>query len=433
MSTEERLPTGASAEITVRSLAGSGAGVADLPDGRIVFVPRSAPGDRIRVRLGKSKKKWAEGEVEEVLEAGPNRRAPLCALYDRCGGCSLQHVPDAIQIEWKSRFVADALRRIGGVEIEAPEVVPSPRATGYRNRITFTLRRLRGGRLVAGFHALGRPAHVVDVRDECVLPEAELLAAWSALREGWGGGARHLPEAGRLRLTLRNTTAGVGLTVEGGAAGWSARALAESVPLLAGIWHRPTDATETALVRGEPLTDQWGDDSVPVGGRAFLQVNREGAVALRDHLLAVAGASGGTAVDAYCGVGFHARALARAGWEVTGIETDPDAVLAARTDAPEGFTVREGRVEDLLDGTLPAELLVLNPPRTGLDARVPAMILASPPQRILYVSCDPATLARDVARLADGYEVGRVRAFDLFPQTGHVETVLELTLRGDPE
>ncbi|MCH7533367.1 MAG: class I SAM-dependent RNA methyltransferase [Gemmatimonadetes bacterium] len=418
------------ADVRVRAIASNGSGVADLPDGRVVFIPRTAPGDYARVRLGKVKRRWAQASVVELLERAPNRIDAPCPLFDRCGGCTLQHLPYEDQLKWKSLFVSDAMKRIGGLEVDPPSVLPSPEVFAYRNRVSYSLRRLRGGRVVAGFHAFGRPAHVIDVADECLLPEASLRIAWTALREGWGGGARYLPPAGRLRLTLRSTGDGVALVVDGGAPGWSAGDLAESVPGLVAIWHRPSGATRATLVRGSEAVTQGGPDASRWVGDSFLQVNTALGDALRDFVLQRAEAAS-QVVDAYCGVGAYARELARRGAQVTGIEVDPAACAAARNDAPDELSIVQGRVEERLTAVLPTEVLILNPPRSGLHDSVPAIIRASAPGRVIYVSCDPATLARDVARLIDAYTLVEIQAFDLFPQTAHVETVAVLAPSGD--
>ena len=407
--------------VTVRGIAAGGAGVADLPDGRVVFVPRTAPGDRASIKIEKSRPRWAEGSLVRLLEPGPDRREPLCALYATCGGCQLQHLPYARQLEWKGRFVADALGRIGRLaEVVVPEVVASPLETGYRSRVTLTLRRLTGGRVVAGFHALHRPAHVVEVAGECVLPRPVLIEAWKALRARWGSGARLLPGGGRLRLTLRAEATGVALVVEGGPAGWSAVELAAAVHELVAIWHLPAGLEDAARLVG--------GSAEHAGPPAFTQVNSEAAALLVAHVVELARA-GTHAIDAYCGVGEYGRALAARGWRVTGIERDPAACEAARAAATAGLTVLEGRVEERLDGALPADLLIVNPPRAGLDADVVQAIERGRPPRVIYVSCDPATLARDVRALSSAYAATAVRCFDLFPQTAHVETVLALAAR----
>jgi 23S rRNA (uracil1939-C5)-methyltransferase len=423
-------------EVTVRALAVGGSGVADLPDGRVVFVPRTAPGDQARIRIEKSKRRWAVGALERVMEPGPHRVQAPCPLYARCGGCQLQHLPYERQIEWKGRFVADALERIGGFErMEPPEVVPSPRRLHYRSRITFTLRRLRGGRVVAGFHALGRPAHVVDVHGECLLPHEPIVEAWVALRAGWGSGAGLLPAGGRLRLTLRDSggpdASGGGspvitLLVEGGAAQWNVAPLLEAVPALAAVWHRPGD--------GDGPIRLVASRAHLAAGPAFEQVNPEAAEAMRAWVLeqasgGVNAAAAGRAVDAFCGVGVYGRALAERGWSVLGIELERWAVGEAAADAPDGFEIVQGRVEEHLADALPADLLIVNPPRVGLSDEITEAIRARVPHRLVYVSCDPATLARDLGALRDDYAIEAIRAFDLFPQTAHVETVVSLRAR----
>ena len=410
----------------VRAVASSGAGVGDLPDGRVAFVQRTAPGDVVEARVVKLRPRWGEAELVDMLEAGPGRVEAPCALYDACGGCTLQHLSYAEQLRWKRSFVSDAMARIGGVDAPLPEVTPSPRETGNRNRMTFTVRSLRGGRIVAGLHGLRDPDHIVDVGGECLLPEAPVIEAWRALRSAWGEGLRPLPPARELRVTLRALDAGVILLVKGGPSGWDPRPLLERVPELLGIWHHADGEPDAVRVAGEAVHESWGEERVPVGGHAFLQVNRAAAEAMVEHVLAQAGPPG-RAVDAYCGVGVYGRALARRGWTVEGIEMDASACGAARHQGPAGFTVHEGRVEEHLPGLIPTDLLILNPPRAGLHEAIPAALRSRRPGRVVYVSCDPATLARDARRLTGAFRLAALRSFDLFPQTAHVETVAVFT------
>jgi 23S rRNA (uracil1939-C5)-methyltransferase len=411
-------------DVTVRAIAAGGSGVADLPDGRVVFVPRTAPGDRARVHIQRSKPRWATGALRALIEPSPSRREAPCVLYDVCGGCQLQHLPYELQLEWKARFVKDALERIGGVALaDRPPITGSPNETRYRSRIAFSLRRLGKGRVIAGFHALDRPGRIVDVHDECLLPRVPLLEAWVALRAAWGEGARLLPRGESLRLTLRQDPGGIVLVIDGGEARWSAAPLLEASKLAA-IWHRPDGDRRAARLEA---------GSAEAGSPAFSQVNPEVAESMVDHVLGLVASTGGTgrrrAADAYSGMGEYARRLAAEGWTVTAIELDPVACEAARSAARDGYVVLEGRVEDRLAGVLPADLLIVNPPRAGLGPEVVGVITAAPPERMVYVSCDPATLARDVAGLSDQYQVQSIACFDLFPQTAHVETVVELHRR----
>ena len=415
-------------EVTVRAVASGGAGVADLPDGRVAFVQRTAPGDRARVRVTVSKGSWAKATLVELLELGPGRRTPPCPFYENCGGCTLEHLEYAEQLLWKGRMVADALGRIGGVAIEAPHVEGSPRELRYRNRVTFTLRRFKGGRVLAGFHELDEPDRLVDLTGACLLFEEVIAQAWDGLRSAWGEGAERLPEGPRLRLTLRSVSEGVVLLIDGGTGTWTPDVLLKAVPGLVAIWHQESGTSTPILMAGNPRAHElWLGEAIRPGARAFLQVNKEAAERLHAAVIAAVGpVQGRKVVDGYCGVGVYGRTLARAGATVTGIELDPEAAAAAREGAPDGFSVIEGTVEARVRDALPADLAIMNPPRTGLHEDVARALVADPGvARLVYVSCDPATLARDVKRL-EGYRVASVQAFDLFPQTAHVETLAVL-------
>ena len=413
-------------DLHIRGIAAGGAGVADLPDGRVVFVHRTAPGDTVRARVTREKARWAEAELVELLEAGPARREAPCPSYARCGGCTVEHLDYREQLLWKSRIVADALGRIGGVHLEAPPaVVPSPRELRYRSRVSFHLRRIGGGRVVAGFHELDHPGRIVDMGGSCLLLEESLARVWDRLRFAWGEGARRLPAGEGLRLTLRSVEGGVVLVVEEGRGRGKPDELLTSVKGLLAIWHRPHRDKPAALLAGDPNTEEvWLGRRFRVGASAFMQVNREAGERLHEAVLrAVGDARGLKIVDAYAGVGVLGRRLAEAGATVVAIELDREAAAACADGAPSGLTVLQGRVEARLGEALPANLVLLIPPRSGVDAAALARLSDSGVERIVYVSCDPATLARDVARLT-GYRVTSTSCFDLFPQTTHVETLL---------
>jgi 23S rRNA (uracil1939-C5)-methyltransferase len=420
--------------VRIDSIAAGGEGVGRLPDGRVTFVHRTAPGDLAEVELTERRDRWTRGRLLRVEEPSLERREAPCPFYARCGGCTLEHLEYGAQLRAKARIVADALTRIGGIPADPPEVVPSPREFRYRNRVSFALRRAEHGRVEAGFHALGAPDEIVDLGGACLLPEEPVARVWDALRAAWGPDARRLPSGERLRLTLRASAQGeVSLLVEGGYSPGRPEELIEAVPGLVSVWHRPREAAAELIAGAPGLPETWGDETVELSGTAFLQVNRGAAALLEAHVAALAGEVAGLRiVDAYCGVGFHARRFARAGATVVGIELDPQAVEEASRAAPEGARFVEGPVEALIRAELPADLVVLNPPRAGVDAEVAGALAESPAPRVIYISCNPATLARDLKRMAGAYRLESVRAFDLFPQTAHVETVALLT-RLSPE
>jgi 23S rRNA (uracil1939-C5)-methyltransferase len=437
LSREKRPGTAGAAGETVRvridRIGAGGEGVGRLEKGRVVFVHRTAPGETVEARIVEQRRRWARGRLLRVVDPSPDRREPPCPFARECGGCALEHLEYPAQLDAKRQILEDALRRLGGVEVDVPPAVGSPLQTRYRNRVSFTLRRLGAGRVVAGFHALADPGRIVDVDGQCLLPEPAISAVWDRLRAAWDRDARRLPSGERLRLTLRGTADGaVALLVGGGFSEGRPEELLEATEGLVAVWHRP-EGGNTRLLAGAPtVRERWGEEVFELGAAAFLQVNREAAALLDEAVLqAVGDVAGRTVVDAYCGVGNHARRLARSGARVTGIELDPDAVAAANRDAPDGARFMAGAVEEVIAGALPADVVILNPPRAGVAEPVTDALRAAPPTRIVYVSCDPATLARDVRRLAPSFRVVSARPFDLFPQTAHVETVAILE-RAEP-
>jgi 23S rRNA (uracil1939-C5)-methyltransferase len=422
-------PERASLPLRIDGIAAGGAGVGRAPDGRAVFVHRTVPGETVEVRLAEVKPRWARGELLRVVEPAAQRRAAPCRFYARCGGCTLEHMEYPAQLEAKARIVADALARIGGMPVEPPVVVASPLEFRYRNRVSFTLVRLAGGGVVAGFHQLARPDRVLDIDDACLLPEPAVAEAWSAIRRYWGEAAGRLPSGLRLRLTLRATAGGrTALLVQGGFGPGRPDELLARVPSLEAIWHQPRATAPAVLLAGEArLGESWQDEELSLGGTAFLQVNRGAAALLEEYVVELAGdVAGRHVIDAYCGVGLHARRLARAGADVVGIELDPHAADEARRAVPAARILAD-RVENALGPELPADLVLLNPPRGGIEVPAVDALLATPARRVIYISCDPATLARDLKRLDGVYTLRSLRCFDLFPQTAHVETVAELT------
>ncbi len=418
----------ANPEVSVRGIGSGGLGIGTLPDGKVVFLPRTAPGDQVRIRLVTEKAKWARGEVVEWLKTGENRRDPPCPSYSRCDGCSLQHLSYESQMTIKGSLVGDALRRIGGMDLENPQVVPSPNEYSYRNRVTFTLRRLAGGGVVAGFRELGQQGRVLDIGPECLLPNVRLAETWTDLRASWGPGASLLPGGREVRITLRDSREGVALFLRGGRGHGDPEAILEAIPNLVSVWaEKPSQGNRLLAGEGKTIIE-WDGRTLEAPGGGFTQVNPEAGKALYRYMLKEVGKLDGlTIVDAYCGLGLVGRSMARTGARVTGIDLDPVGSKVTSDREPSGFDFVVGRVEDLLPRYLPADTVLLNPPRGGLAETVPALLAKNPPAQVIYVSCDPATLARDLRRLKGAFQVDRIRAFDLFPQTAHIETVVTLS------
>ncbi|UCF19981.1 MAG: class I SAM-dependent RNA methyltransferase [Gemmatimonadota bacterium] len=415
--------------LEIGSIIAGGDGLARSADGPVVFVSRSAPGDQVEVEFVESHRQWSRGRILRVITASADRCDAPCPMYATCAGCQLQHLQYAAQLRAKAGIVADGLRRLGGIERDPPEVVASPRELGYRNRISLILRR-SGRDVIAGYHAFPDASMIADVQ-RCPLAEDPINSAWAALRRSWGDQAERLPAGDELRLTLRANAAGeVGLSVAGGSGYGEPDALLGAVDNLVSIWGLGRDG-EIEWYSGEPrLSERWGEHSLELAGNTFLQVNREVAACLEPYVLDQCGqVAGQQIVDAYCGFGARALELAWKGARVVGIDSDRETIASARRGAVEsGAAARfvAERVERALARELPAHTVLLNPPRRGVDRPVIRALLEQPPSRIVYVSCDPATLARDLKALAVRYELKACRAFDMFPQTAHVETVVTL-------
>lgn len=417
--------------LSIERIVTGGDGIARHGDGRVVFVPRTAPGDVVEVEYVEEHRQWLRARPVRVLEPGPHRREPSCPWYASCGGCQLQHIAYEAQLRAKQDIVADSLRRLGKFEIDAPEIARSPREFGYRNRITLVLRRHAGGTAV-GYHSLARPSELVTV-DRCPLAEESINTAWPALQPLLARVGDHAPRGAEWRLTFRADSSGrVGLAVEGAAKPRDIdRAVLEGFVEkgLCAVWMVNDEGRIIAHAGEETLAERWGSYEIPLAGTAFLQVNREAAAKLEGCVIDRCGAAGVKIVDAYCGFGVRAFALAERGSTVVGIDSDRHAVRAAsQIGLAAGLPVRfvADRVERIISQELPSDVVILNPPRAGVEPEVVGALLGVPPARVVYVSCNPATLARDMRRLSTAFTLEAVEAFDLFPQTAHVETVATL-------
>ncbi|HEY2848952.1 MAG TPA: hypothetical protein VGI97_03685 [Gemmatimonadaceae bacterium] len=402
--------------LDIESIAAGGDGVA-RSDGLVVFLPRTAVGDRVVANVA-VKGRLARGTVEKVERAGPDRIVAACAHYegDRCGGCQLQHISAAAQREAKRRIISDSIRRIGKRDVSPPEIHSGENAWRYRRKLTLALRRA-GDRWICGLHAYDDPAHVFALED-CPISDTRLMAVW---REVLAASA-HFPDATQLRGAVRLLGEGAtraAFVLEGGH-DWNAHeAFFAAVSSVAALWWIPDGG-------GRRLIGDRREKSEP--GASFVQVNPEVAAQLEAFVVdAVMARAPATVVDGYSGSGDVALALAARGVRVVAIELDAEASAWAASRLPAGSRAVTARVEDAIRNVLPADVVLLNPPRGGVDARVTAA-LGTPslaPRAIVYVSCDPATLARDLSRLPR-WRIARLTAFDMFPQTAHVETVCEL-------
>jgi 23S rRNA (uracil1939-C5)-methyltransferase len=380
--------------LAVERLAAGGEGIAHAPDGRVVFVAGTAPGDRVRARVVEEHPKWLRAEVVALETPGPGRTEPRCPLFGRCGGCAWQHLDYAVQLAAKAEILRDALVRIGGIEPPGPiEVEPSP-PYGYRGRA-----RIGVARGVVGYRRLR--SHALEPAAACPVLVPELEQALAALA------ARPPARDGEIELCAGD---------DGRVRAWG----------------------PGGLLHGEAaLAIDAGPARIAVSPGVFFQGNARIRGALRGAVVSAAG-RGRRALDLCAGAGFFSFGLAERFAEVLAVESSPPAVRDLRRNV-EASGVKNVRVEcapleRFLAGAaareLAADAIVVDPPRTGLGAGLARALAgaAGPAARVVYVSCAPATLARDLAVLAaEGLRLGALRGFDLFPQTAHVEAVAVLS------
>jgi len=406
--------------VAITAIAAGGEGVGRLPDGRAVFVARSAPGERVRLRAGvRLHKSFARGEVAEIVAPGTVRVAPPCAHFvqDRCGGCQLQHLAYDGQLAAKRTIVGDALRRIAKLDVGDPDIVEAVDEWRYRAKVSLAVKGGGARGMVLGFHPYDRPGTVFALLD-CHITDFRLMTLWRALKQ-----RLDLLPPRLTRLTLRLDREGRRHVIaESAGEPWQdAPRLRAALPADAGeviCWWQPVDGAARVIAgpaSGFPAT-------------AFEQVNPEmGAIARAWAVDQLGDVRGAVVWDLYGGIGDTAALLAGRGAQVVSVDADEKAIDWARrrvTPGPVRFIA--GKAEDVLPTLPEPSAVVVNPPRSGLHWNVTLRLTGQPVARVVYLSRDPATLARDLHRLRATYRVTLVRAFDLFPQTAHVETVAVL-------
>jgi 23S rRNA (uracil1939-C5)-methyltransferase len=414
-------------ELTIVGLSHGGHGVARMPDGRVVFVPGVAPGDRVRAALDAQKSGALRARVLEVLQPAPSRVTPACAVASRCGGCDWMHVEIGEQAAQHARIVADLVSRAVGAPVPPVRVHAAPRPLAYRTRARLFVRAQRG-RVEVGYRA-ARSREIVEPPG-CAVAAPELFETARDVARACLAGARGEGEVG-VAFGLRDgrRTPVIDLV-------WSGELPVE-------LWQRldreeriagarvVLEGARAASTFGDPRPVQIGFDGLPIvlppGG--FAQPSDEGAQLLAARVRELARPAGGRVVELFSGSGTLSIALARDADRFSSIEIDADAVGCARDNlAARGL---EGKlaVGDAEAGVRAkdADVVVLDPPRAGAPGATVRLAQARP-KRIVYVSCDPATLARDARTLAGaGYRITALETVELFAQTSHVEAIAVLS------
>jgi 23S rRNA (uracil1939-C5)-methyltransferase len=446
-------------ELRIDSLAYGGNGVARL-NGFVVFVRRALPGDTVRARVTKVKRNHAEAVSLEVVEAGAPRVEAPCAHYPACGGCRFQDLAYEAQLAAKAQQVGDALRRIGGFgDLEPEPPVAAKSVFHYRNKLEYSFTTLDDGSVGLGFHRAGRWDEVLDV-ERCWLTTdlgngiREAVKAWARAQE--------LPaydqerQEGYLRHLVvregRNTGQALAVLVTAPGDLPGADELVEALrafPEMRSVHWAVNDSP--AEVTNLPTDLLWGEEAMQeeilglryrVRPNAFLQTNTEMCEALYGVAAELAALTGDeTVYDLYCGIGTIGLTLARDALTVWGIEASEESIACAVENAELNgianaafFAGDVGRdLDELRDRAGPPDVVVVDPPRVGLAGKAVGRVGELQAPRLVYVSCNPTTLAGNAKELVNdfGYRLDRVRPVDMFPHTPHVEAVALLT-RAEP-
>lgn len=463
------LTEGKEIKLTIDNLNHSGEGVGRW-EGMAVFVPFTAPGDRVRARITEVKKNYARAVITGIVEQAAERTDPACDRFGSCGGCRVQHINYGEQLVRKTELVRQSLARIGGLQD-----VPVKPALGmddpwhYRNKVHFQV-GYRDHRLVLGYYEEGSHRMAGSAGGEnslssapdylCLLVDRELNHLAGKIEEmlnRYGVQPFHWETgAGLLRHVLLRKGAGTGelmAVLVTGPGEWTeekrfASELAGSVSGVKSVqrhinvkFGRQVLGGRTVTLYGDPfITDRLGELSFSLSAESFYQVNPIQTLTLYRKALEYAGLNGAeTVVDAYSGVGAIALFMAGKAGKVAGMELVPEAVRDARVNAElnsiNNIEFYEGPVEKLLPRLirqgLKPDVVILDPPRRGCHVQVLETIAETGVPRVVYVSCDPGTLARDLGKLSgNGYVVQEVQPVDMFPHTHHVETVVLMSRMG---
>jgi 23S rRNA (uracil1939-C5)-methyltransferase len=401
-------------EVTVSTLAYGGDAVGRLADGRAVFVPFALPGEKLRIELVEQKERFARGRVLEILEASRSRIEARCRHFTTCGGCHYQHLDYMEQLTIKAEVLRDQLVRIG--RLADPPVnatIGSPSHWNYRNHVQFHV--TREGRLgFVGAQDGSTPSRIVPVQ-ECHLPAVSLNALWPQISLE--------VDAGIQRIAVRSGSEDDLMIIFE-----SSLPDVPDVEIEASVSIAHVYAGDVLIQAGEDhLRMQVLGRSFRVSPTTFFQVNPAVAEKMVEYLLAILPKPCGIVIDAYCGAGLFSAFLAPRCDRLIGIEAGAPACedFAANLDEFANVELYEDTAERVLPALmLNPDFVLVDPPRAGLShAALDAVIKMSPP-RVAYVSCDPATLARDARRFIEaGYELQSVTPFDMFPQTFHIESI----------
>ena len=443
-------------DVIFEDLTHDGAGVAKV-EGYPLFVPDGLPGEKAKIKVIKVNKGYGFGRLMEITEASPYRVEPECPIYKECGGCQLQHMSYEGQLKAKEKQVSDVLQRIGKLEnVKVHPVLGMENPWRYRNKAQVPIGEHEGG-LIGGFYQQ-RSHQIIDMK-ACIIQQEKNDEVVKKVKEICNiNGVRAYDEQkhkGELRhimarYGLKSGEVMVVLVTRTNELTGKKKIIEEIVKRIPGVKSivQNINSKKTNVIFGDETKVLWGEEVIydsigdikfAISARSFYQVNPEQTKVLYDKALEYADLTGEeNVIDAYCGIGTISLFLAQKARKVYGVEIVPEAIEDAKKNAELNgisnveFAVGEAEtvIPEWYENGVVADVLVVDPPRKGCDEKLLQTIINMKPKKVVYVSCNPATLARDLRVLEDGgYQTVEVQPVDMFPQTMHVECVAKLVLK----
>jgi 23S rRNA (uracil1939-C5)-methyltransferase len=425
--------------ISISSLSSTGEGIGSM-GGLKVFVDGALPGERVSIEITEQKKTYAKARLRALISPSLHRAKPLCPVFGKCGGCQLMHLQYPIQLEVKRKRVTDALERIGGIEgADVASCIPSPLSLGYRNKIQLPVIWENG---IKSLGLYRKQSHEVIPLKQCLIQCAQGEEILALITEKLTiSSIRYV----LIRNAVFNEEAMV-IFVSNGQFSKELKKFGEELlqanSMIKGVVENLNQSSGNTilgptfrLLAGRPyIYERLLQKTFKISPSAFFQVNPEQSEKLYETAIAFAEiASNEIVLDAYCGVGALAILSSDKAKKIYGIESVPqavaDAIENARLNHRKNCSFRCGKAEKLIVEHKKIDTLFLNPPRTGCASEFLKTVIANRPRKIVYISCDPATLARDLSALKKHYSIKTIQPFDMFPQTMHVETIVRLTSR----
>ena len=410
----------------IEGISHRGEGVARI-NGKATFIPYAIPGEEVEIEIGQEHKRFARGKLTGICTASPDRREPACPAYYDCGGCAYQHIDYARELDLKRNMVKETLKRLGGIEAEVLPVIGMEEPYRYRNKVVWHTAMVNG-KMQMGFYREG--SHDLIPLGGCTLIHQDMEQVQNSLAANLSG--LEIQPGTEISLRRSSWTGHMSLVLSDKCNNDALSAWALS--LSANLSLHVNQDSKIKTMQGDPfLEEQLCGLTFRISPLAFLQVNHQQTEKLYQLIHQYAALSGKeTVLDGFCGIGTITLSLAQHASQVVGIELYPQAVIDAQQNAAmndiDNARFYAGFCEDVITRlNQPFDVVILDPPRAGCKAQTIEAVIKTNAPRIIYVSCNPSTLARDLQLFASsGYTITEVQPVDMFPRTPHVETVVRI-------